>query len=114
MGALSAGLSMIIGKIVAAIAWIGKLFVAIFVSLWDILKDIFSWVVEQFLQIGVSAAGSLDVGQMQSAGQWWSGLPSDVLNILGLIGFGTATSIIAAAISIRLVLQLIPFTRLGS
>jgi hypothetical protein len=33
---------------------------------------------------------------------------------MGLIGIGQAVSLIIAAISIRVILQLIPFVRLGS
>ena len=44
----------------------------------------------------------------------WSSMPEEIINILGLLGVGPACGIIVAAIAIRLVLQLIPFTRLGS
>ena len=66
------------------------------------------------MQVVVSAVGAVDVSAMSSAGSWWSGLPSEILNMLGLIGFGQAMGIIGAAIAVRLVLQLIPFVRLGS
>jgi len=114
MGALAAGLSMLIAKLVAALAWIGRLFVAVFVAAWDFVRDAFVWVFDELLGVAAMAIGSIDVSGMSSAGQWWGGLPAEIMNMLGLVGFGEACVIIASAIGIRLVLQLIPFTRLGS
>ena len=114
MGAIANGLSMILAKFAAVVAWIGKLFVAIFVAAWDFITDAFVWVFDSVLGVAVSALGAVDVSGMSSAGQWWGSLPGEVMNMLGLVGFGTAMGIIVAAIGIRLVLQLIPFTRLGS
>ncbi|WP_211364175.1 DUF2523 family protein [Propionivibrio limicola] len=114
MAALAQGFTYLLAKIAAALEWIGKLFVACFVSLFDMGKDLLCWCLEQVLSITASAIGAIDVSGMQSLGSWWSAVPAEVLNIMGLIGFGYAMGIIASAIGIRLVLQLIPFTRLGS
>lgn len=114
MGAIANGLTLLIAKLVAAVKWIGLLFVAVFVALWDILRDVFTWVFDQMMESAVAGIGSVDVSKMQSAATWWGGLPSEIMNMLGLLGFGEAMAIIVAAITIRLVLQLIPFTRLGS
>lgn len=101
-------------KISAAVGWFGDLFVAVFVSLWDLLKDAFSWLFDQSLSVVVSAVSSLDVSGMSSYALSAGSLPASILNVLSLLGVGTAIGIITAAIGIRLVLQLIPFTRLGS
>ena len=114
MGALAAGLSMLLAKVVAAVKWIGLLFVAIFVAGWDFVRDAFTWLLDELMHVAVLALGAIDVSAMQSASQWWGGLPAEIMNMLGLLGFGIAMGIIFAAIAIRLVLQLIPFTRLGS
>lgn len=114
MAALAAGLSLLIAKIVAALKWFGLLFTACFTAAYDLLRDIPCWCLEQLMSLVQSALGSVDVSGMQSLGSWWSAVPADVLNIMGLIGFGYAMGIIVTAIGIRLVLQLIPFTRLGS
>lgn len=107
--------SLLIAKIVGAITWVGSLFVAVFVALWDIFKDIFSWLFEQILTIAVSAVSAVDVSGMQGlSGQGWGALPAEVLNILQLIGVGSAIGIISSAIAVRFALQLIPFVRLGS
>ncbi|RYH30234.1 MAG: DUF2523 domain-containing protein [Alcaligenaceae bacterium] len=97
----------------AIISWFSDLFVAVFVSIWDLIKDAFSWLFDQCLSVAVSAIQAIDVSALSNVNAWGS-LPADVINILGLLGVGTAVAIILGAISIRFVLQLIPFTRLGS
>lgn len=107
--------SLLIAKIVGSVTWVGALSVAFFVALWDIFKDIFSWLFDQLLSIAVSAVSAVDVSAMQGLnGQGWGALPAEVLNILQLIGVGTAIAIISSAIAVRFALQLIPFVRLGS
>lgn len=100
-------------KIVDVIKWFADMFVAIFVAAWDILRDIFAWLFEQLLDIAIAAANSLDLSSLDNV-TGWGELPSEIINIMGLLGIGTASSIILSAVVIRLVLQLIPFTRLGS
>lgn len=110
---MGAFFTSLLAKIAAVAKWFGDLFVAVFVSLWDMAKDAFSWLFEQVMDIAISAATSVDVSGISTAGGWGS-LPAEVINILALLGVAQATSIIMAAIGIRIVLQLIPFTRLGS
>lgn len=106
--------TMLFRKVAAFAEWIGKLWVAIFQALWDLLKDGVCWVVEQFLDLAVAAAQSLDVSGIQTGLSAWGSIPGNVLEVCAALGLGTAFSVISAAIGIRLVLQLIPFTRLGS
>lgn len=101
-------------KVAAVIKWFSDLFVSVFVALWDVVKDGFSWLFDQVLQVAVSAVNGLDVSALSSVSMQAGSLPGEILNILQLIGVGTAVSIITAAIGIRLLLQLVPFTRLGS
>ena len=110
---MGAFFSALLAKIAAVAKWFGDLFVAVFVALWDWLKDGFSWCFEQVMDVAIAAVSSIDVSGISTAGGWGA-LPAEVINILALIGVGEATAIIVAAIGIRLVLQLIPFTRLGS
>lgn len=114
MGAIAAGLSMLLAKVGAALGWVGRLVVAVFVSVWDLLKDAFCWVFEQVLAVATAAVGAVDVSAVSAASGWWGMVPADVLNILGLIGLGQALGVVFAAILIRVTLQLIPFVRLGS
>lgn len=110
---MAAAFSMLLAKIAAALAWIGDLFKAVFVALWDLLSDAASWVFDQVLGVAVSAVSAVDTSGL-SAAVGWGSLPAEVINILALLGVAQAVAIIVAAIGIRLVLQLIPFTRLGS
>ena len=105
---------ILLGKIVAFVTWIGELAKAVFVALWDMAKDAICWPFEQFLNIVIGALGEIDTSALTGNLQGWGSLPSEVLNVLGLLGVGTAITIIGAAITIRLLLQLIPFVRLGS
>jgi len=88
---------------------------SLLLSLVVMLEDLFISLYESFMDVCIgllngfgSAMAPFDVTQ------YFSSLPADVLNILGLIDLGTCTQMIAAAIAIRIILQLIPFTRLGS
>lgn len=106
--------TILFAKIAAVVAWFGALAVAVFAALWLVVKDAFSWVFDQLLTVAVSALSSIDVTTVSSLASAAGSLPASVLNVLALLGVGTAISIISAAIVIRLALQLIPFTRLGS
>lgn len=114
MNALSAGLSMLMGKIAAVVSWFGGLFVAVFVGLWWLVTDGFVWIFDQIMSVAVSGVGSVSTGSIPSLGNYWGSLPAELLNVLGLIGFGEAFAILAAALAVRFALQLIPFVRLGS
>lgn len=99
--------------LVDMLKWIGDLFKSVFVALWDIFKDIFSWIFDQLLDVVISAISAIDVSALEKV-VGWGDLPSEIINILGLLNIGAASGIILSAIGIRLVLQLVPFTRLGS
>lgn len=94
--------------------WFGDIFVAIFEAAWDMLNDVFCWLLEGLLGIAVTAANSLDVSQLESYTAFSSDMPAEIVNVMQLAGLGTASQIVVAAIGIRLLLQIIPFTRLGS
>lgn len=111
---MGAFFTALLAKFSAVLVWFGKLWVAIFVALWDLIRDAFCWPFEQLLGIVQTAVESIDVSGVSGNLGVWGSLPGEVLNILGLLGLGTAISIITAAIAVRLVLQLIPFVRLGS
>lgn len=105
--------TLLFSKIAAVVKWVADLFVAVFVAAWDFIRDGFSWLFEQVLTVAISAVGSIDVSSLPTMGVWGS-MPGEILNILSLLGVGTAVTIITAAIGIRMTLQLIPFVRLGS
>lgn len=111
---MGAAFTLLFAKISAVVAWIGNLWVAVFAALWDWIRDAACWPFEQALEIAASAIEAIDLSGLQSYTGSWGSLPGEIINILGLLGVGTCSAIIVAAIGVRLVLQLIPFTRLGS
>ena len=94
--------------------WFGDLAVAIFKAAWDFLGDGVCWVLDQLLGVAVSAANSLDLSGLQGHASDWTIMPAEIMNVMQLSGLAVAVPIVIGAIGIRLVLQLIPFTRLGS
>lgn len=105
---------MILAKIAAVVAWFGELAKAVFQALWDLVRDAVCWPFEQLLDVVLSALSAVDTTELFEKIFVWDGLPAELINILGLLGIGQASLIVVIAIGIRLVLQLIPFTRLGS
>lgn len=105
---------MLFAKIAAVLSWIGDLWVAVFGAIWNVVKDAWCWPFDQVLQVAVSAINAVPLGGISSSLQGWGGVPAEVMNLLSLLGVGTALTIIGAAIGIRFALQLIPFVRLGS
>lgn len=95
---------------VAIIALVEK----IFTSLWTMLKDLFFWVLDQIMGLAVGLLGEVDLSAITQNFGVFNQIPEDILNILGLIGFAQCMIIIGGAIGIRMLLQLIPFVRLGS
>lgn len=110
MGAM---FTLVLAKLSALLGWIGELFVSVFVALWEMTTDVFCWVVEQLLKVVTSALQAIDFNGLSGYAQGAT-LPGEIMNVLGLLGVGTAITIILSAIAIRLGLQLIPFVRLGS
>ncbi len=105
---------MLLAKIASLLSWFGNLFVAVFVALWDILRDAGTWVFDESMQVAVSAVKSVDVGSISSQLSGYGSIPANVMEVMGAIGLGQALAIISAALAVRFTLQLIPFTRLGS
>lgn len=109
--------SAILAKVVALAAWFGALFVAAFAALWLLTTDLGCWVLEGLLsliQIVLDSLPGVEGFALFNPAQYVSGLPPDLVNMLGLIRIGEAMAILLAAILIKLTLQIIPFTRLGS
>lgn len=111
---MGAFFTMLFSKLAAIVEWVGKLWVAIFKAGWDFIRDAACWPFEQAMELVITATSALDLSGLQSYTSSWGQLPAELINVLGLLGIGQASVVIVAAIGIRLVLQLIPFVRLGS
>ncbi|KJY82424.1 VSK receptor [Vibrio galatheae] len=102
--------------------WVSDLFqqfldaiIALFMGLSEIAKDIVYWffdlimtVVDTLLATAIAFFEPIDIGQ------YMSGFPPEAAWVLAQIGLPQALGMIVSSIGIRIILQLIPFTRLGS
>lgn len=90
-------------------------FYSLILSLQTIIKDAAIWLFDSFMSLAVTVLGGMgDMFSALNVAQYISAIPPDVQNVLALIGLGECTGMIIVAIGIRLLLQLIPFVRLGS
>lgn len=88
---------------------------AMVLTFFDMLKDVFFFAFDALMTLMVALLDGL--GSLFSALTFpnvLDGMPSEVLNIIGLCGLGQCMALIVTALIIRITLQLIPFTRLGS
>lgn len=83
-------------------------------TVFDMLKDLFYWVVDQVVGLGMSLLSGVLGNPELSLAQYFTVLPPETRMVVARIGLVEALAVIAGAIVIRLLLQLIPFTRLGS
>lgn len=84
-------------------------------TLWDILTDILLMVVDLFMSVGMYALeGMTEALELVNITNYINDMPAEVLGIVNAIGLGEAIGMIMAAGTARLLMQLIPFVRLGS
>lgn len=93
--------------------WAADLIKAIFKAAWDMFTDAVSWLIEKLFEIIKAALDAVDVSSLKGIADNIN-LPPEIVTVMQLSGIGTAVGIVVTAIGIRLALQLIPFTRLGS
>jgi len=84
-------------------------------SLYDLLKDFFIWIMESLLDVGLlmlDGVGGLMTGL--DVTQYFSAIPPETSFILSQIGLSQATGMIVTCLAVRFTLQMIPFVRWGS
>lgn len=102
----------LLAKIAAFAEWIILLVKRVFLDLWNIITDLFCWLLESALSL---AAGALSTISIPFDPQhYYAMIPPDTANMLGVIGITQALSIVVASLLIRFFLQTIPFVRWGS
>ncbi|MFH7043962.1 hypothetical protein ABT392_16820 [Paucibacter sp. JuS9] len=114
MAAIVQGLSYILAKIVAALVWLGELAIGVFKAAWLFATDVVCWGFESVLALVTVILGAFDFSGLTAQAGAWAGLPAELLEVLAAIGLSTSVGLIVTALGIRLMLQLVPFTRLGS
>lgn len=102
----------LLSKISGLAKWFLSVFKQIFVDIWNVVTDMFCWVLDSALSLAASIVSAINVPF--SPGTYYSMIPPEMANVLGLIGIPQAIGMIVAALVIRFLLQLIPFVRLGS
>lgn len=113
--AFGAFFTALLGKFVGMATWLLALVIAMFAAWWLLGTDLGCWMFEQVLLLTISILDGLNLDfSVFNPAAYVSGLPADTVNMLGLIRVPEALAIILSAIVIRITLQLIPFTRLGS
>lgn len=88
---------------------------SLIISLVDMLKDLFIWCFEQiFSVINTLLTSVLSLFEPVDIGNFLTAIPPTTAWVMSQIGLPQCLSIITVAITVRLLLQLIPFVRLGS
>lgn len=109
---------LLLAKIDAVLRWFGDLGKAVFVSLWNMIKDVFCLGIDVLTAVVKAALAGVVALAPENMLQTWQGywniVPAGMLEVLVAIGIVPCFGIISTAIAIRLALQLIPFVRLGS
>ena len=88
---------------------------ALVLTIYTFLKDSLLWFFEQSLiLVTLILDGMADMFSGLNITQYFDAIPPEVGWVMNQLGIGEATGMIISAVLIRLTLQLIPFTRLGS
>lgn len=112
---MGAFFTALLGRLAGLATFTGALAVAAFAALWLLVTDAGVWVFDQVLGVAVGALSLIDLDtELFNPGTYISALPVEITNMLGVLRIGEAMAILASAVVIRIGLQLIPFTRLGS
>lgn len=85
---------------------------AVFVDVWEVFKDFGLFVFDEILKIFDWVVADLIsplMPDLSGAPSWWAGLGSDLLNLAGYVNIDTALGLVIAALTIRLILNFIPF-----
>ncbi len=88
---------------------------ALIQSIIGIFKDLFYWLFDLIMGVIDSILGGIiSLFEPVDISQYLTGFPSEVAWVFGQLGLPQAFGMIGTAIAARLLLQLVPFTRLGS
>lgn len=98
------------------IHWLFALVLACITTVVSLLQDLVCWTLDQLMGVATYVLSLLDFGFLSSTTlhDAVAQLPPTVLNVFFLLGLPYCLALITGAMFIRLILQLIPFTRLGS
>jgi hypothetical protein len=94
--------------------WIFSIFKAIIGSLYLILVDVFCAVLDGLMGAVVALVATIPVPQnLFNANDYMSGLPGQMLGMFGAIQLPVCFAMLLSALTIRFIMGLVPFIRLG-
>lgn len=100
---------------ISAFDWLQDQIQSLGLTIWDILSDLLLLVVDLFMELGLFIlSGLVSVFNLMDVSQYISQLPIEVVQVMSVTGLGTAIGMVMTAGATRLLMQLIPFVRLGS
>lgn len=112
MGKVFEFFTALLAKISAFASWILLLVKRMFLDAWNIFTDVLCWGFDAILGIAVGAISAISVPFDPQT--YYSMIPADTANMLGVIGVTQSLTIVVAALVIRFTLQTIPLVRWGS
>ncbi|WP_417582113.1 DUF2523 family protein [Nitrincola sp.] len=86
----------------------------VLLTLFDAITEVFYFLFDMILQFVITVLSGFEELGSFAVGPLLNQLPSESKQMLAAVGFTEAMGMIAAALIIRLIMQLIPFVRLGS
>jgi hypothetical protein len=109
-------MQVIIDYLSDLVLWLYAVVVAFFVTLFSMLADFVCWIFQEFLALVLYIADSIDLSFLPTGGfaDAFNAMPEEVINIFFFLQVPYLLSLIISALFVRFLLQLIPFTRLGS
>lgn len=95
--------------------WFVQVIGFVLVGIFDMFKDLLIYCFEQIGTLIVAIMGTIPaIPGADLLQEYWMLIPVEARDLALRAGLGEASTIIITAIGIRLLLQLIPFVRLGS
>lgn len=109
-------MQVIIDFLMQFVLWLYAIVVALFVTLSNVLYDFVCWIFEEVLTLVLYIIGtiSVDIFPTDLMRSTFLSLPPEVLNVIFYLHLPYCVGLVLSSLFVRLMLQLVPFTRLGS
>lgn len=103
------------------LSWVHSLFqnlvdflYSLILTLFDFMKDFFWWVLDELFQAIIFVMDSLSLSlNAISPLTYIDSIPQNTKYFMAAVGFNESMGMLVAAITVRILLRLIPFVRLG-
>ena len=103
------------------VAWFGEIFQSgldffyrIYLSMIDFFRDFFWWILDSTMQLVIELLNSISLSfDVISPLQYIDAIPEGTKYFMAAVGFNESCGMIIAALTIKFVMRLIPFIRIG-